>query len=189
VKTAFRFDAPIVVVKLTHKALKTTLEAALRGVGTSRGQFPQVSGGVLLEYVAEAPEQQPRLLDGRVIGVRCEGARVWNLVVPGPKGPVIVVSEGRVLKPNQTVLVATLEYLQRGGDGWFPGGTADIYPVQAGGKDVGEQRAFVEFLTDATQSGIWNGGRAYVDQPDPTAGVRIRRVSTPGVRHDARCDD
>src|SRR5262249_9088801 len=89
-KTALRFDSKVVVGDVTHAQLKRTLESALRGAGTSKGQFPQVSSAVKLVYTTDAPEQTHELKDGRIVGVQCEGGRVRDLVV----GSDVVVKDG-----------------------------------------------------------------------------------------------
>lgn len=159
-KTALRFDSQIVVVETTHEGLRRTLESALRGAGTSKGHFPQVSAEVRLEYAVDAPEQTHVLEGGRIARVACPGARVRNLVVKGPDGKdVVVVKDGVVPTPTAPVAVATLEYLAKGGDGWFPG-EAPARTVLAG---VTEQSSFRSFLAARDKAGRWRGGRDYVD--------------------------
>lgn len=181
VESALRFDNKLVVLRSTHAALKETLEAALRGAGTSRGHFPQVSREVLLEYTRAAPELKPRIVDGRVVGVACEGARVRTLRLKGEDGSVVsVVEEGRLLTPDAKVDIVTLSFLAKGGDGWFPGRAGALETALLEGDDgpVTEQRSFRAFVEHLVREGTWDDGRAW---PDPVTGqaetfTRIREV-------------
>jgi 2',3'-cyclic-nucleotide 2'-phosphodiesterase (5'-nucleotidase family) len=143
VKTALRFDSPVVVVELSHAELARTLEAALRGAGSAKGGFPQVSSGVTLVWSTGGTDQQQDVLDGKVRGVRCDGTRLRRLVLPGPSGPVVVVDDGVVATPGARVVVATIDFLARGGDGWFPGQT-----LQPRATPATEQSSFIAWLTD-----------------------------------------
>lgn len=184
-KTAFRFDTPIVVVATTHAALKETLESALRGAGTGRGHFPQVSREVYLEYARQAPEQTHETKDGRVVDVPCPGARVRTLIVTAPTGETIpIVVDGRVRTPEATITYATLDYLAKGGDGWFPGKPPKATPVVVAGQPATEQSALRAYVEAQEQAGAWKGGASYVDPipGEPTTFPRIREVNVePGT--------
>lgn len=143
VKTALRFDSPVVVVDLTHAELARTLEAALRGAGTAKGGFPQVSAGVELVWSTGGVDQQQDVADGRVRGVVCDGTRLRRLVLATATGPLVVVDDGAVPTPAARVAVATIDFLARGGDGWFPGMT-----VKAEATTATEQSSFLAWLAD-----------------------------------------
>lgn len=153
---ALRFDDELVVVTTTRRVLVETLESALRGAGTGRGHFPQVSEGVELHYDPAAPEQTHRMIDGRVAGVEHPGSRVRRLVAGG----IVLVEDGRLLEPDRPITFATLDYLVRGGDGWFPGA---IESLQLEGLGIGEQAALAAYLRDRIEAGAWEDGRAYAE--------------------------
>ncbi len=183
VQAALRFDGPLVVVELTHAALVRTLESALRGAGSSKGHFPQVSAGVSLRYTTDAPEQTHELDGGKVKAVRCPGARVRDLVITPPgKAPIVVVRAGALPTPAARVAVATLEYLANGGDGWFPGEPALAVTKIDGGT---EQSALRGFLAAEEAAGRWRRGAGYVDE-DP-ARDRVVVVDGAGVVVPAGC--
>jgi 2',3'-cyclic-nucleotide 2'-phosphodiesterase (5'-nucleotidase family) len=168
-ETAFRFDNRIAVVTTTHRVLVETLEAALRGAGTGRGHFPQVSAGVALRYAASRPEQVQAVgADGTVLGVRRAGERVRELTVGG----VPVVRDGRLVTPDARVTFATLDYLARGGDGWFPGAASELEVTPLPATEVGAARALLEALE---AEGRWRGGAGYPD-PDPARPETFRRL-------------
>lgn len=172
VKSALRFDSKIVVVTVTHAALRETLEAALVGAGTSRGHFPQVSRGVQLTYATKPAEQVARIQDGRVVGVQCVGRRVQELTIPGTAGPVVVVKDGETVQPRAQVTFATVDYLASGGDGWFPGGKPEAVPVVGpDGVAKTDQSAFLAYL----RSPAWQDGAPYAEPPGGEP-VRIRQV-------------
>jgi 2',3'-cyclic-nucleotide 2'-phosphodiesterase (5'-nucleotidase family) len=159
-KTVLRFDSKIVVVETTHQQLKDTLESALRGAGTSKGQFPQVSKEVKLEYTTSAPEQTHTLKEGRIDALACPGARVRNLVVtPDGSGPIVVVKDGVVLTPTAKISWATLEYLTNGGDGWFPAQKVAAKPVEG----MTEQSSLRAFIDDEVHKARWSSARRYID--------------------------
>lgn len=159
VDASLPFDDAVVIVRTTHRMLKETLEAGLRGVGTRRGWFPQLSSGAVLVYDPEGAEQV-RTADGR--GVEEEGGRVHALRFLRGEDVVEVVREGRLLDPDAEVLIVTLEYLTRGGDGYFPPNVAKFSAVSPlGGTTLGERQALVDFL----QSDVWRDGAAYPDPP------------------------
>ena len=163
-KTALRFDAPVVVVHTSHAELKATLESALRGAGTSKGQFPQVSGEVKLTYTTGAAEQTHVLKEGRIASLSCAGARVRDLVVTGAAGiPLVVVKDGALPTPRAKIAWATLDYLAKGGDGWFPAQQLAHLAV-----DATEQSSVRAFIDSLEKSGAWQDGRAYA-----TTGARI----------------
>lgn len=165
-REALRFDNEIVLVTATRRQLVETLEASLRGAGSGRGHFPQVSGEVELAYDPAAPEQVQRSAGGEVVGVAQPGRRVRTLRIGGAE----IVREGTTLDPDRRIRFATLSYLARGGDGWFPGaaGTLEITPLGAA-----EQDALAGFLEAQVAAGTWNDGAAYAEP-----GSRIRTVST-----------
>jgi 5'-nucleotidase / UDP-sugar diphosphatase len=169
VKTALRFDSPVVVVELTHAQLKQTFEASLRGAGTSRGHFPQVSEGVVLEYAVEPPEQKQKVVDGKTVGIECDGARVRGLKVNG----TAIVVDGKTPTPDAKIKIATIDYLAKGGDGWFPGQKLDVKPVDGGS----EQSAFMALV----KSERWKNGTPWVDPHVDDAATRIKLVAAPDV--------
>ena len=159
VKSALRFDSAVVVVELTHAALARSVEASLVGAGTGQGRFPQVSAGVRLAYRASGDDQQQRMVDGKPIGVITDGTRLQSLSLQRDDGTIIVVvNGGHVVAPDAIVRVATIDYLVRGGDGWFPGTAGKVLPTTSS-----EQRAF----------------RALLGQPDGVATSlgRVGRIS------------
>jgi 5'-nucleotidase/UDP-sugar diphosphatase len=159
-RTAFRFDNRIAVVTTTHRALVETLEASLRGAGEGRGHFPQVSAEVRLRYDLSRPEQlQDVGPDGAVRGVARAGGRIRELWIGG----TAVVRDGRILAPEAEVTFATLDYLARGGDGWFPGSAAGLRVAIL---DATEVAAALGYLEHLAATGRWNGGAGYPD-PDP----------------------
>ncbi len=173
IESALRFDGDIVIVRTTHAVLRETLEAALRGAGSARGQFPQVSEQVLLEYTTNAAEQQQRSADGHVTGVACPGARVRTLKLRGADGDVVtVVEDGRLPTPDAKVDFVTLSFLAEGGDGWFPGRTDALESVTLAreGGDVTEQWTLRAFIENLMKQRRWNGGVRWRDpvvgQPD-----------------------
>ncbi|HEY0838755.1 MAG TPA: 5'-nucleotidase, partial [Vulgatibacter sp.] len=176
IEAALRFDNPIVLVTTTHLALKETLEAGLRGVGTARGHFPQVSAEVFLAYDPAGTEQiqEPQTGPGAVLQ---PGGRVRTLRV----GEVEIVRDGALLTPAATITFATLDYLARGGDGWFPtvAPIAGAKPVADGAGVMSEQSALRAYLGHLVASGTWREGLAYVDPaPDrPDTFTRIRPLA------------
>ncbi|HEY4224126.1 MAG TPA: 5'-nucleotidase C-terminal domain-containing protein, partial [Myxococcota bacterium] len=153
-----------------------TLESALRGAGTSKGQFPQLSSSALLEYTTDAPEQTFVLKDGRVQSVACPGARVRNLVAGG----AVIVKDGVTVAPDAKIKVATIDYLANGGDGYFPGGH-DVKKIAVDG--ASEQSSVRDFIAAQKDAGAWNGGAAYQDG----VGKRIVKVTAGNVVVPAGC--
>ncbi len=143
-KSTFRFDAGVVLVEVTHAALARTVESALRGAGSARGQFPQVSHGVELVWATTGADQEHNVVDGRVQRVSCEGTRLRRMSLPGRGDTrVVVVEDGIVVTPEERVVVATLEFLADGGDGWFPGMRVLKTPT-----NETEQSSFRQWLAD-----------------------------------------
>ena len=180
-ESSLRFDGNMVVVTTTHRALKDTLEASLRGAGTGRGHFPQVSEQVYLEYTTQAPEQVQKVEKGRVIGLECAGKRVRTLrIVSKRQGFISVVEDGELVTPDAKISYATLGYLAKGGDGWFPGEAlpAERPEIQRSGTPVLEQEALLTFITDLETAGEWNEGQRYVDPQKgiPASFSRIREL-------------
>jgi 2',3'-cyclic-nucleotide 2'-phosphodiesterase (5'-nucleotidase family) len=178
---ALRFDGSIVVVRATHAVLREALESSLRGAGTGRGHFPQVSRELYLEYNKAASEQTHEVKDGAATGVSCPGARVRTLRYTSANGEEVpVVEDGRLLTPDALVVFSTLGYLAKGGDGWFPGRAAnlEVSVARYEGGDVREQRSLLEYVEELQRRGEWSEGRGY---PDPVRGrpetfTRIREV-------------
>lgn len=176
VREALRFDNEIVVVTTTRRRLVETLEASLRGAGTGRGHFPQVSGELRLDYDPAAPEQVQRAEGGEVVGVAARGERVRALAVGGTP----FVRDGEILDPDAPVTFATLTYLARGADGWFPGAAASLEILPIG---VTEQEALAGFLAEQVAGGTWRDGAAYADPlpGEPATFQRLRPVNSAGA--------
>ncbi len=121
VKSALRFDSPIVVVELTHAQLAQAMNNAA-AAATSSGSFPQVSANVALAFV---------------------GSTVAALTLSSSKGNIVVVDGGNVPTPAALVSIATIDYLANGGDGWLVGVTPTITATTST-----EQRSLLELLTD-----------------------------------------
>jgi len=163
VETSFRFDNPLVVIDITHEELRRTLESALREAGTTRGHFPQVSAAVELGY-ADGPDQTHVLTDGQISAIGCPGLRVRTLRIRTERELLTIVENGIVRTPNARISVVTLDYLARGGDGWFPLTQAKPRAVvDAAGVSVTEQRAFVDYVAALSREGTWDDGRAYAE--------------------------
>lgn len=160
VEASLRFDDTVVVVQTTHRMLKETLEAGLRGVGTGRGWFPQLSSTALLEFDPEGEEQVRAGKGERVVR---EGRRVRALRYLRGEEVIEVVTEGRLLDPDAEIRVATLDYLTRGGDGYFPRDVAKLSVISPRPeKRLGEREALIRFFA----SDVWGEGRAYRDPPE-----------------------
>jgi 5'-nucleotidase len=159
VEASLRFNDAVVVVQTTHRMLKETLEAGLRGVGTARGGFPHLDSNAFLVFDPERPEQL-RAPDG---GVLRPGERVRELRLLGKGGATVtIVSEGRLLDPDARIAIATLEYVARGGDGYFPADAGEISIAPLGGEEpLREREALVEYF----RSEAWQEGRPYEDPP------------------------
>lgn len=182
-KTVLRFDSKIVVVETTHQQLKDTIESALRGAGTSKGHFPQVSKQVKLEYTTSAPEQTHTLREGRIDALACPGARLRTLIITPEGGtgtapgtghgtgtPIVVVKDGALPTPSAKIAWATLEYLANGGDGWFPAQKVEPKPVDG----MSEQTSLRAFIDDEVHNARWSSARRYIDGE----GKRIITVTT-----------
>ena len=132
VKSALRFDSAVVVVDVSHADLARTVESSLVGAGTGQGRFPQVSRGVQLSYRATGTDQQQQMVDGNL------------------------VADGHVVDPAAIMRIATIDYLLRGGDGWFPGSIVKTTPTTSS-----EQRAFRAMLArpDAVAESLGVTGR------------------------------
>ena len=181
-ESSLRFDGNMVVVTTTHRALKDTLEASLRGAGTGRGHFPQVSEQVYLEYTTQAPEQVQKVEEGRVVGLECTGKRVRTLrIVSKRQGFLSIVEDGELVTPDARISYATLGYLAKGGDGWFPGSAlpGERPEIQRSGTPVLEQEALRTFITDLEAAGDWNQGQRYIDPQKgiPASFSRIRELT------------
>ncbi len=179
IEAALRFDNPVVLVTTTHRALKETFESTLRGVGTGRGHFPQVSREIFLAYDVDGQEQLQDLVAGPQ-AVRRAGDRVRTLIVQGPAGPVEIVSGGRLPTPDARITFATLDYLARGGDGYFPSTASLLEPIPLldGGAPITEQSALRSYLAHLVGEGQWLAGRSYVDPAEghPDSFTRIRAL-------------
>ncbi|MFZ9886541.1 MAG: bifunctional metallophosphatase/5'-nucleotidase [Myxococcota bacterium] len=182
VESALRFDGDLVVVQSTHRALRETLEAALRGAGTGRGQFPQVSREVYLEYSRSKPEQVPHVIQGRAAGVLSEGQRVRTLRITLEHGDVVdVVKDGITRTPDAKITFVTLGFLARGGDGWFPGSQSElnVQPLVVDGQPIREQRNLQDYVESMVRAGTWQGGTEWPDPvpSKPESFTRIRELS------------
>jgi 2',3'-cyclic-nucleotide 2'-phosphodiesterase (5'-nucleotidase family) len=175
-QNAFRFDNPVVVVDATHEVVRQTFESGLRGAGTSRGHFPQVSGNVVLTYSTDAPEQTHVINDGKVTALQCSGGRVRDLKVTLADGSErIIVKDGQTVDPKKTIQVATLAYLSRGGDAYFPVASAKLKPVatERNGEKMTEQTSFRAFILELEKQGQWNKGASYADPREVASRKRI----------------
>jgi 2',3'-cyclic-nucleotide 2'-phosphodiesterase (5'-nucleotidase family) len=178
IQSAFRFDSKLVAVETTHQILVETIESSLRGAGSSQGRFPQVSQGVNLTYSTNAPEQTHLMTNGKIRKILCPGFRIRNLTVtpPGDK-PIRIVYDGKVLTPKEKIEFVTLNYLTRGGDGYFPTKTRKlkVSKVTNNGNPVGEQASVTEFILDSIAQGNWNNAANYGER-DPRKPDSFRRI-------------
>ncbi len=175
-RSAFRFDNPIVVAMTTHRGLRDTLEAALIEVGQTRGQFPQVSDSVRLTYDPQGLNQTHVVKDGRIEKVQCPGTHIVDLVVTLTSGaPVDIVREGKLLTPDAPIAVATLAYLAGGGDGYFPSGKPDVRAL--GETPPTEQSSVRDFVTAEAAADQWHDGARYAPV-DPAQPTRLRPHGT-----------
>lgn len=159
VEASLRFDDAVVIVQTTHRMLKETLEAGLRDVGTGRGWFPQLSSDAVLVFDPEGTEQ---LRAGAEERVARAGGRVRELRFRRGEEVIEVVSEGRLLDPDAEIRLATLDYLTRGGDGYFPRDVGELTVVSPReGERLGEREALILFF----RSHAWDEGKAYIDPP------------------------
>lgn len=196
IESAFRFNGEIVVVDTTHRVLVENFESALRGAGSSQGRFPQVSKGVNLTYSTRAPEQTHLLSNGKIRKLLCPGYRVVNLTItpPGDK-PIRIVYDGKLLTPDEKISFATLEYLAKGGDGYFPTRERSIqtHLVKKDNLPIGEQTALMDFIQHEVAEGRWENGKAYPrrDPARPETFRRIHAVKDPvllSTKQKQRCD-
>jgi 2',3'-cyclic-nucleotide 2'-phosphodiesterase (5'-nucleotidase family) len=173
-KTTLRFDSRVVVVEMTHAALARTLESALRGAGSSRGQFPQVSRGVEVVWATTGADQEHELVDGRIQRVSCDGTRLRRLIVPGVNGGSVVIVDGGVVRtPDERVSIATIDFLAQGGDGWFPGMKLAATPTTET-----EQSSFRRWLGDPVTRQATLTSAARIKSTDaiaPSTCVRVAR--------------
>lgn len=180
-EASLRFDGGLVVVKTTHRALKETLEASVRGAGTGRGHFPQASREVVLEYTRRAPEQTHTTTGGEITGVACGGQRVRALRLERAGAPPLdVVKDGALVTPDAEITFATLSFLAKGGDGWFPGSKGELVVAELkdGERALTEQSVLRDFIEHLEAKGEWQGAKGY---PDPVPGraetfTRIREL-------------
>jgi 2',3'-cyclic-nucleotide 2'-phosphodiesterase (5'-nucleotidase family) len=186
VQSALLFNNPLRVVTTTHGVIKETFEAALRGVGTGRGHFPQISKEVMLEYDPEASEQVPLIADNKVIGIKKAGQRVKNLFIKtrsleGKKMTIKIVENGKLLTPDQKITCATTFFLSRGGDGYFPGAVQEIAVTPIARKHKGkirhltEQTAVKQYIRRLKKKKKWKEGTSYSD-PDPKKADTFGRI-------------
>lgn len=173
VQASLRFNDTLAVVRTNHRVVVATLEAALREAGTARGGFPQLSAEVALVYDPDGQDQEQEGTDRERGLVTVPGGKVRSLTIRGEE----IVRDGELLHPDAPITFATLEYLARGGDGYFPQGLGEIdVQTRLGGKKIREQDAFIEFLS----SPAWEEGATYVD-PGRGGGARIRATSPRSV--------
>ena len=84
------FDNYIVAIRLTGKQIRDALEYGLSGIASGEGRFPQVAG-LSFTYSAKRPA----------------GSRVGNILI-----------NGNPLDPEKQYIVATVDFLAAGGDGY-----------------------------------------------------------------------
>jgi 5'-nucleotidase len=173
VKNALRFDNRLVSVTTSRRTLVETLEAALRGGGAGGGHFPQVSSELRIVYDPARPAQEVTVsLQGTVTAVAKPGQRIRELTVGSGKSAVRIVADGKILDPEAQITFVTLDYLARGGDGWFPGTAAKLQPKLL---DTSEVASFTAFLEDLEARGAWKEGAGWPD-PDPAAPDTFGRI-------------
>lgn len=186
VQSALLFNNPLRVVTTTHAVVKETFEAALRGAGSGRGHFPQVSREVYLEYSPEAPEQIPLVSNNKVIGIKKAGERVRNLFIntrdmKGKKITIEIIKDGKILTPSQKITFATTFFLSRGGDGYFPGAVQEIAvtpiarKIKGKMKHLTEQHAVKNWIRRLKKKKRWKEGTAYPD-PDFKDAKSFKRI-------------
>ncbi|MCP4498986.1 MAG: hypothetical protein GY822_03340 [Deltaproteobacteria bacterium] len=162
VQSSLRFNNPLVVVEVTHQNLRQTFESALRGVGTARGSFPQVSQNVALEYVRDAAEQTHVTENGNITELGCVGGRVRTSIVSFDDGSKRrIVEKGVTQAPQKRIRFTTLAYLAKGGDSYFPANVDDVRIVRK--LAATEQSSFTDFILHLEKAGVWQGGIRYVD--------------------------
>lgn len=163
-QSALRFDSKVVVVDVTHQDLARTVEAALRGAGTGRGHFPQVSSDVDIVYSSAGADQQQVLDNGKVKAIACDGTRLRSLKI----GDTAIVVDGAVVAKDAVIAVATIDYLAGGGDGWFPAQTPKTTATAST-----EQSALQALLQNpaAMKATLAKTGRIHVVDTAPPAPV------------------
>jgi 2',3'-cyclic-nucleotide 2'-phosphodiesterase (5'-nucleotidase family) len=190
-RNALRFDNPLVLITTTHQGLKDTLESSLREVGTGRGQFPQVSAEVYLEYDSRLRPQSHVDREGQPTRILVQGQQVRTLrITPhahGKKRTIEVIRDGEVLTPDAPITFATLSFLAEGGDGYFPGQVSSLQATplvktREGKKVPITEQAAVRHYLQAQQNGKqWKAGKRYADPKPgtPESFTRIRRLNPP----------
>jgi len=160
-----------IVPDVTHTEFKAILENAVSKVEAGEGRFAQVSGF----WFVWDPAGTPRAVDSSG-NVTAEGSRVlWaetDWAVP-------IVQGGAVVDPTATLIVATLDFLVVGGDG-YPFFGHDYTRVL-----VSYQQALYDYLIDPTgvsrlveraQYPEWGDGRIYRQNA-------VRAVDYPVIAH------
>lgn len=187
VESALRFDNELMLVTTTHQVLRSTLESALRGVGTGRGSFPHFSSEVEMTFHPGGAEQTHEVVDGKIVAVKCPGGRVRSLTVTPNGGKAIpIVAAGVTVTPSQSISFVTLKYMANGGDGAFPAASDKVKAVAIGAT---EQSSLVGFLADEIAAGTWKDGANYQHPfpADPSTFKRVKAVEGPPPPPPADC--
>jgi 5'-nucleotidase len=100
-----------IVPNVSRERFKRILERAVSGRPDAEGRFAQVAGFRFTYDSSAAAQEQDS--DGNIIS---EGNRIRNVVLDD--GTVIVDAAGVVQSPDDTLTVATIDFLARGGDGY-----------------------------------------------------------------------
>ncbi len=182
IRSAFRFNNPIEIVETTHQSVVETLEAALREAGYGNGAFPQLSDGVLLQYNSKGVDQVQRRTPSGVYEITQAGSKIVNFSYIDRDGNrVYLKKEGGIVNPTQSITIATLKYLAKGGDAYFP--LRHVRPfrtrkMRTKDRPFGptEQDAFREYLDELTIKGRWAKGNAYKYDGSSSKGRRIQRL-------------
>ncbi|MCB9545764.1 MAG: 5'-nucleotidase C-terminal domain-containing protein [Myxococcales bacterium] len=123
---------------VSRDELKAVLENAFSQVEDGAGRFPQVAG-MLVEWQADAPARQ-LAPDGTVLQV---GNRVRRVVLDDGS---VIVQDG-VVRPGPPLVVATIDFLARGGDQYPFTGAFEAFGVSY-------QQALRDFVAGALEGRI-----------------------------------
>ncbi len=104
-----------IIPNLNPQILKTVLENAYSAVEVRGGRFGQVAGLRIGIDINETAQQTD--VDGNIV---TPGNRVREVIL---SDGTVLIRNGQVLPDAPTISVATIDFLARGGDQYFPPGT------------------------------------------------------------------